>query len=422
MSNPVLQIKDVEVCLGNSTVLEDISLSASKGELIAVIGPNGSGKTTLLRTISKVLKPERGAISIKGVALEHIGSKELAGIIAIVPQNTSVNFGFTALEVVLMGRNPHLKRFQSEGKRDVEIAKKMMELTKTWHLADRRIDEVSGGERQRIVIARALAQEPELLLLDEPTSNLDIAYQIEIMELLKQLACEGMAIIAAIHDLNLAAQYCSKLILLDHGRISTSGRAEEVLTAFNIKKVFHATVMVGRHPVSKLPYITHIPQIKPNSSALGKKIHVICGGGSGAPLMHSLITRGFEVSTGVVNVLDTDYEAAMQLGIEAAGEAPFSAITDEAFAANLELISRSDAILLASVPFGRANLKNLEACKKAIKMTKPVVILEENKAESRDFTGGEAARVLVELKDAGAVTAKNHVEAVEIIEKLIKGR
>lgn len=418
---PLLQVEDVEVCLGNSTVLEGISFNANNGEFIAVIGPNGSGKTTLLRAMAGLLRPENGRILVNGVTLQNMPSRDLARALAVVPQDTGVNFGFTALEIVLMGRNPHLRRFQSEGKRDIEIARKAMELTKTWQLADRRIDEVSGGERQRIVIARALAQEPELLLLDEPTSNLDIAYQIEIMELLKRLTREGIAVIAAIHDLNLAAQYCSKLILLDHGKISISGDAGEVLTAENIKKVFHASVIVGKHPVSRLPYITHVSQIK-RSSATGKKIHVICGGGTGAPLMHSLLTRGFEVSAGVVNVLDSDYEAAVQLNLQVAGEAPFSSITEEAFETNLELIASSDAVLLANIPVGKANLKNLEACKIAlINMAKPVVILEENSIESRDFTGGEAVDRILELKNAGAIIAKNQAEGVEIIENLIKG-
>jgi iron complex transport system ATP-binding protein len=418
MVNQLLQIEDVEVCFGNTTVLEGISFNVNKGEFIAIIGPNGSGKTTLLRTIAGLLKPRKGRLSLNGIGLQNIKSKELAKSIAVVPQNINMNFAFTALEVVLMGRNPHLKRFQQEGKRDIEIARKAMELTKTLHLANRRIDQVSGGEKQRIIIARALAQEPKLLLLDEPTSNLDISYRIEIMELLKQLT-QGdtpIAVVAAIHDLNLAAQYCSKLILLDHGRIVSSGCVEEVLTTENIKKVFHVSVVIGKHPISRLPYITPISQVKRFSS--GKKIHIICGGGTGAPLMHSLLQRGYIVSTGVLNVLDSDYEAAVHLGIEIAIEAPFSYITDEAFAANLELIKNSDAVLLANIPFGRANLKNLEACEIALKLRKPVIIVEESPVEARDFTAGEATRKMAQLKNAGAKNAKNHAEAIEIIENL----
>ncbi|MEM1703499.1 MAG: ABC transporter ATP-binding protein, partial [Zestosphaera sp.] len=187
--------------------------------------------------------------------------------IAVVPQGFNLNFDLTALDVVLMGRHPHISRFKFEGKEDLEIARKAMEMTNTWHLAERRVSELSGGERQRVMIARALAQEPKVLLLDEPTTYLDIKSQLEIMDLLRDLCIKnGLLVLAVFHDFNLAARYCDSIILLKDGKIVSIGSVDEVLTSKNIKEVFQVDVVVERHPLTGSLYVIPVSTPKRKTS------------------------------------------------------------------------------------------------------------------------------------------------------------
>ena len=233
-------------------VLDEVSFEAEKGTFMGLVGPNGSGKTTLLRIIDGLLKPKGGAVYLDFKKIAEMDLKEIAREIAVVPQNASPDFNFTVFDIVMMGRHPHLGKFSIERESDEDRVKLWMKLTNTLHLADKSVREISGGERQRVLIARALAQEPRILLLDEPTANLDICYQLEIMNLLRELVKElGLTIICAIHDLNLAARYCDKIILLDHGRIRNIGRPREVLTEENIKEVFKVEVKIEHDPETK---------------------------------------------------------------------------------------------------------------------------------------------------------------------------
>jgi len=183
-----LNINGVECRYGSTKILEDVNISVKEGDLVGILGPNGSGKSTLLKSISRTLKPHKGAILLNEKDIYSLKSIDVAKQMAVVPQDNTISFTFTALEVVLMGRSPHLSRFQMETDKDMAIARKVMELTNTWNLASRPINELSGGERQRVIIARALAQEPKVLLLDEPLTFLDIINQLEIMDLVKSLA------------------------------------------------------------------------------------------------------------------------------------------------------------------------------------------------------------------------------------------
>ena len=215
-----LRARGLEFYYAARKVLDNVSFTAEVGELIGLVGPNGSGKTTLLKILDGLLKPRVGSVYLDGRKLQDLRLDEIARTIAMVPQDSAANSEFTVFEIVMMGRTPHLKRFSLEGAEDEKKVKKWMELTETIHLAERRLTEISGGERQRVIIARALAQEPKVLLLDEPTANLDICYQLQIMNLIKNLTRRlNLIAICAIHDLNLAARYCDKLILLSEGKI-----------------------------------------------------------------------------------------------------------------------------------------------------------------------------------------------------------
>ncbi len=255
-----LKLEEVTLAYGRQVILSGISLEARPGELLGIIGPNGSGKTTLIRGISRLLSPSSGHVFINGQDVAAMSRGNLACLLAVVPQNPVLPQAFTAFEVVLMGRTPHLGLFRYESQKDVAIAQQAMEMTDTYYLAQRRIGELSGGERQRVTIARALAQEPKLILLDEPTAHLDINYQIETIDLIKELCTQqGLVAVAALHDLNLAAQYCHRLVMLNKGRVYAEGLPGSVITAQNIREVYGAEVCVFPHPLNDLPATLVIP-------------------------------------------------------------------------------------------------------------------------------------------------------------------
>jgi iron complex transport system ATP-binding protein len=237
-------------------VMQDISFKASPGELVGLIGPNGCGKSTIIKALSRVISPRAGTVLIDGRDIAIIPRRELACLVGVVPQLPLLPSTFTALEIVLMGRNPHLGLFQSEGRRDHEMAWDAMQKTGTEPLANRYINELSGGEIQCVLIARVLVQETKAILLDEPTANLDIGRQLEILDLIrKQCSENSLTVLAAIHDLNLAAQYCDRLLLMNDGHIHAEGLPLEVITDKNIKQVYGAENCVYTHPVNGLPTV-----------------------------------------------------------------------------------------------------------------------------------------------------------------------
>jgi len=411
-----LTIDGIDCYYGSVKVLENVRFSVKERDFIGVLGPNGSGKTTLLRSISRILKPHSGVIFLNDIDIYTLKSVEVAKQMAVVPQDTAIAFNFTALDIVLMGRNPHLNRFQMESEKDIAIARKIMELTNTWHLAERPINELSGGERQRVIIARALAQEPKVLLLDEPTVHLDINNQLEIMDLLKELCVKkGLMVLAVFHDFNLAARYCDSAILLKSGKIVSAGNLDVVLTSENIKSVFQVDALVKRHPITNSLYIIPISMPKPPLSR-NLSVHLICGAGTGTTLMKILMDEGYNVTAGVLNLLDTDYETAQLLKIPVTSEAPFSPITEEAHRANLEMISKASAVVLTAVPFGYGNLRNLEAARGALERGTPTFVIEEVPIEQRDFTKGKAKKHLMELKNKGAIFVRNQNELLSLID------
>lgn len=252
----MLEIKDLTCGYDSKFVLKDINFRIDSGEFLGVIGPNGSGKTTLLRAITRVLKTRKGSIVFCGEDIVQMGFKELARKIAVVSQSFETSF-MTVEEFVLLGRLPHYGKFQFlETKEDIEIAKKCMNLTGTFRFKDCSLREISGGERQLALIARALTQEPELLLLDEPTAHLDITHQVGILDLIRRLNKEfNLTVIMVLHDLNLASEYCQRLMLINEGQIHKIGQPEEVLNYRIIEEVYKTVVVVKKNPISSRPYV-----------------------------------------------------------------------------------------------------------------------------------------------------------------------
>ncbi len=249
-------MQNVTLAYGHKVVVRDITLQVMPGEMVGLVGPNGCGKSTILKALSRVIPPYSGRILVDGKDMSRIPRKDLSRLLGVVPQMPLLPSAFTAFEIVLMGRNPHLGLFQYEGPRDMAITWQAMERTSTQHLAERRISELSGGEIQGIVIARVLAQETEAILLDEPTANLDIGRQIEILDLIRHLCRENnLTVVAALHDLNLASQYCDRLVLINNERIHAEGTPREVINTKNIEEVYGAGSYVYNHPLSGLPAV-----------------------------------------------------------------------------------------------------------------------------------------------------------------------
>ena len=228
--------------------LHDVSIDVERGSFTGLLGPNGCGKTTLLKLAAGVLRPERGDIRLDGRPIRTFSRRELARRVAVVPQETHPAFVYSVLEMVLMGRHPHLGPLQLEGPHDLAVARDALEATGTAHLAGRAYMTLSGGEKQRVVIASALAQSAEVLLLDEPTASLDLSYQLEVGSLLTRLNRERrVTLVLATHDLNLAAALCDSLVLLRGGRVLAKGRTRDVLTAPMIRELYDVEADVSIH-------------------------------------------------------------------------------------------------------------------------------------------------------------------------------
>jgi len=245
---------------GDRLVLADLSFQVAPGEFVGLLGPNGSGKSTLLRALAGLLPPLRGKLLLQGKPPSAWPSRERARTMASVPQATDLRFPFTCLEVVIMGRYPHRRRFAALGDEDLAQALRALKQTTTLHLKDRPVTEVSGGEGQRVVIARALAQEPVLLLLDEATSNLDVRKKLEIFEVLRELnETRRVTVICALHDLNLAALYCRRLLFLKDGRLVMDGPVETAFTPEVLEQVYDTPMEVRWHSGHRRPYALMLP-------------------------------------------------------------------------------------------------------------------------------------------------------------------
>jgi len=249
-------------------VLHELDLTVQHGAFVGVLGPNGSGKSTLLRALTGVLPLKGGHVALFGLPVRRAHRREIARRVGVVPQASAAPFEFTAREIVAMGRTPHIARLHGESDRDRLAIEGAMARTDTGDLGDRLISELSGGEAQRVIIARALAQEPELLLLDEPTAFLDLNHQIDVFELLRKLnRAGGLTVLCVSHDLNLASVYCDRLVLLDEGRIAADGSPSEVVTAQRIREVYGAEVLVDRETPSGRPRVTLLAPGRERDSA-----------------------------------------------------------------------------------------------------------------------------------------------------------
>ena len=241
-----LELVKAGVRAGGRWLVRDATLELSEGNLTAFVGPNGSGKTTLLRLLAGLWQPSEGEVLLDGCELSRLPRRELARRVAYTPQDTHIEFAFTVRDVVMMGRHPHLGRFEREGAGDRQAVLAAMGRADCLHLADRLVTELSGGERQRVVIARSLATEAQIILLDEPVANLDIRHALDTLELCRELAGEGKTVALAVHDLNLAARYATEVVLVSAGRLVARGAPAEVVTGERIRAAFGVHTELAR--------------------------------------------------------------------------------------------------------------------------------------------------------------------------------
>lgn len=409
-----LKMNDISFSYDERLILDRINLDLMKGSFISIVGPNGSGKSTLLRLMSAALKPEMGQVLINGDNIEKMEKRELAQKVSFVPQSVPTDIEFTSMDVVLMGRYPYINRFRGESEKDYEIVKKAMKYTNTEAFADRPLRMLSGGERQRVILAQALAQEPEIMLLDEPVSSLDLQHQIEMLSLMKKLCIdENITVIAILHDLNMATTYSDYILMLKDRKIAAQGLPESVFSVERIKEVFGIEVSISLSPISHKPYIYTLAAAKPESN--GSKVHIICGGGSGSEIMSRLYNCGYAVSAGVLSAGDMDWKTARDLNIEYVESVPFTGIPRDAYEKNLEMAVKADILLVTSVYFGKDNFLNGEILLEPELRGKKILLTNIEEIEDRDFTDGKITKIYDDLITKGALgyTDMELAEALE---------
>ncbi len=415
----IIRMEELDFRYPKRGVFSRLTLSLEEGEILGLLGPNSSGKTTLLKLMDGLLQPQQGRVLLQEKDLKELPRSQVARSIAVVPQEMEVPFSFTVGEIVLMGRAPYLGRFGWEKRRDLEIAREGMALTDVSELEDRPFLELSQGEKQRVLMARALAQEPRVILLDEPTSHLDINHQVEMHELIRRLNIEkNLTVMNISHDLNLAAEYSHRIVLLHRGSIFSMGTPSAVITEENIRRVYETTVMVEKNPVTGAPRVTPVGKARPQKAGPQKTIHIICGEGSGVDSARRLLLRGYRVSLGVLNIGDTDQKIGKTLGLVMVVEEPFSPISERAYRENQTLIAKADLIVIERFLVGKGNLANLQAAIAALRQGKRVIVLENDL--EYDFTAGEAKACYQRLREGGAVFIPDHSRLLEEVEKVLR--
>jgi iron complex transport system ATP-binding protein len=410
-----LRLGSVTAGYGRVDAVREVTVEVGPGEVVGLIGPNGSGKTTLVRAASRTLRPRSGSVVARGRDLYGITAREAARLVAVVPQELAPTFGFTVLEIVLMGRAPYLSPWGGGRPEDYRRARDAMEVAGVQHLADRPVTDLSGGEKQRAVLAQALAQDASILLLDEPTTHLDPGHVVTILETVRGLAGEGAAVLAVFHDLNLASSYCDRLVALAGGRVVAEGPPEEVITPVFLRQVYGVEAEVHPHFATGRPVVLPGPPLGQVMVPGSVRAHVVGGAGRGAPVMRALAERGYDVTAGALHSSDTDALVAERLNVARVAVPPFSPVDEEAQSEVERLMLDSALVVVCDAPFGPGNVGNLRAAVNAARRGCRVVLLDQAPIRDRDFTGGEATELWDRLS-AGAESAASYEELFGLVD------
>lgn len=425
-SDVALQLRDVSVAYGSRLALQQVGLSVPRGQFLALTGPNGSGKSTLLRTALGLVSPSSGAVELFGAPVETLSIRARAHRVAWVPQDEPLREDVPLNRYVLYGRYAVHGALGRETEADRAYAHRALEEV---GLADRAKDGVltlSGGERQRAVLARALTQGAPLILLDEPTTHLDIGHQLDLLARVKSLVREqGITVISALHDLNLAARFADRIVVLSRGHLAADGPPATILSTRMLREVWGIVAELKRDGRTGAPYL--VPTLPTESLPAGPaerggrgRVHVVGGGGSAATLLRALADAGYDVSLGVVPLFDTDQETAEELHIPSVVEVPFAPISAEVRARHRTLMAEARGIVVAPFPVGPGNLSNLEdVCEAATRL--PVILVEPSDSMSRDFTNGRFDAVMTEIRRRGATSVATVPAALSVLASRIAG-
>ena len=423
----LLDVDGVTFGYDRQLLLYDLHVQVHAGEMVGLLGPNGSGKTTLLRLMSGFLRPQHGIIFLEGRDLQHWGRRNVAQRIAVVPQELHMPFAFTVEHMVSLGRTPFVNFLGTQGKHDAAIVQDALQAAGMASLAGRVFNQLSGGERQRVMIAMALAQQPRLLLLDEPTSHLDIKYQIETLELVQHLNRErGVTVVAAMHDLNLAARYFPRLLLFQRGIVADAGPAE-VLEPGLLSRVYGIDVQVGI-----LRGAEHLSVLPPSSEPaeaveverqkhIRPLVHVMAGGGSGELLMRALADAHIPFIAGALNIGDSDHTLALRLADQVITEQPYAPISPAILEQVRSSLTHVSLLVICPMPIGPGNLALLREAAAAAQHGLPVLLLNTSSKDiaARDYTGGEGLQLLEDLLQTGAMVVESVGEAIEMIRRVV---
>jgi iron complex transport system ATP-binding protein len=409
-----LVLRGVTAGYGAAPVVHDVDLRVAPGEVVGLVGPNGSGKTTLVRAASRALKPTAGTIVARGRDLATLTAREAARLVAVVPQDVQPAFSYTVLELVLMGRTPYLSAWGGGGPEDWERARAAMAATRVRHLSDRPAEELSGGERRRVVLAQALAQAAPVLILDEPTTHLDVRHVLDLLGIVRGLAArDGTAVLAILHDLNLASSACDRLLVLDRGAVVAEGPPDRVVTPTLLRTVYGVEADVVTDDLSGRPAVRLGPP-RAVPPRLGRRAHVIGGAGRGADAMRRLVEAGYDVSAGVLHASDTDAAVAERLNLVRVSVPAFSQIDEEAADAGRALALAAHLVVVCDAPFGPGNVENLRMALAAVDAGVEVVLLEQVPIRERDFTGGEATALWDRLRERARIATSYEELALEL--------
>ena len=340
-ADPMVAVRDLTVSFGGTRVFSGVDLTVDRGTFVGLVGPNGAGKTTLLRAIKGTLRPDRGEIRLAGDPISELSARETGRRVASVPQSTTLSFDFRVRNVVEMGRTPHIGRFGSHGADDAAAVQEAMAATGVERFADRSITEVSGGERGRVLLARAIAQGTPALLLDEPTASLDVNHAVRTLELVREFVGDGRTAIAAIHDLDMAARYCDEIVLLANGGVHAAGPPAAVLDTASLREGFGAETFVGSNPGTGAPSVTTFPV----SDVETRRVHVVGTGRGAARAIARLSAAGHEVSAGIVPETDAAAGVAEDADAPVVTTPAFSPPDDDAIAGAVDLASRAGLVV-----------------------------------------------------------------------------
>lgn len=413
---PAVRLSGLEVRFGERRALGPVDLEVPGGQFLALAGPNGSGKTTLLRALLGFLEPQRGQAEIFGDSVAGLSIQERARRMAWVPQTEALRDDVPLFEYVQYGRYSLHGPLDADTAEDREVARRVLTEVGLLDRADDGILSISGGERQRAILARALAQETPLLLLDEPTTHLDIAHQIDLLDRVRRLARERqVTVVAALHDLNLAARYADRIVVLSRGLRVADGVPAEVLSTDLLAQVWGVDAELGVDRATGLPYLLPRRLVGEHRSApsplAAGPVHVVGGGGAGSVLMRELADSGLRVTAGALHLLDTDAETAEALGIVAAVEGPFAPLGATARARHRVLLDGAHAIVVAAFAVGPSNLANLEDVLPFVPRI-PTIVVDAPPGRPIDFADGRGTAARAALRAAGATVVPDDATAL----------